>query len=80
MASKELFPMFHCMCTHCDVLVSHPLPSQRVSWVSCWDPPVCPPMPRQDGIGDKAPTRACELFVVRGRVPVRVACHMHSFD
>ena len=22
----------------------------------CWDPPVCPPMPRQDGIGSKAPT------------------------
>ena len=25
----------------------------------CWGPPVCPPMRRQDGIGGKAPTRAC---------------------
>ena len=25
----------------------------------CRDPPVCPPMPRQDGIGDKAPTLCC---------------------
>ena len=25
----------------------------------CWDPLGCPPMPRQDGIGDKAPTLIC---------------------
>ena len=27
----------------------------------------------------QASTRACDVCVVRGRVPVRVACHMHSF-
>ena len=32
----------------------------------CRDPPVCPPMPRQDGIGDRAPTLCvvgCECLV-----------------
>ena len=28
----------------------------------CWDPPVCSPMPKQDGIGSKAPT-LCALSV-----------------
>ena len=32
-----------------------------VPWVSLPGPTVCPPMPRQDGIGGKAPTRACVL-------------------
>ena len=39
---------------------SHPRPSHCVGtgvpWVSMPGPPVCPPMRRQDGIGDKAPT------------------------
>ena len=42
---------------------SHPRPSHCVGTVyrgcPCRDPPVCPPMPRQDGIGDKAPTLCC---------------------
>ena len=38
----------------------------------CWDPPVCPPMPRQDGIGDKAPTRCCACACVAS------SWHAHS--
>ena len=70
-----------CFCTQCCVLwATHGLPTVWASVYRGRDPPVCPLMPRQDGIGGKAPTRACELCVGRGRVPVRVACHMHSFD
>ena len=39
---------------------NHPQPSSwsspSVLWVSLPGPTGCPPMPRQDGIGDKAPT------------------------
>ena len=31
----------------------------------CGDPPVCPPMPRPDGIGDKAPLCLCCVVVAR---------------
>ena len=42
------------------LLSGHPRPSSAEALVyrgcPCRDPPVCPPMPRQDGIGDTAPT------------------------
>ena len=38
----------------------------------CRDPPVCPPMPRQDGIGDKAPTLCCACACVAS------SWHAHS--
>ena len=35
----------------------------------CRDPPVCPPMPRQDGIRDKAPTLCCACACVASSWP-----------
>ena len=43
----------------------------------CRDPPVCPPMPRQDGIGDRAPTLCvvgCECLVKSSCVEVVDLC------
>ena len=37
----------------------------------CQDPPVCPPMPKQDGIGVKAPTLCCACACV-------ASWHAHS--
>ena len=54
---------------------THSLP---IVWVlgyrgcPCQDPPVGPPMPRQDGIGDKAPTLCCACACVAS------SWHAHS--
>ena len=58
--SATMFAVFlHCMLCSTVVRATHDLPADRAPvyrGCPCRDPLGCPPIPRQDGIGDKAPT------------------------